>query len=155
MADEFQLKLISGEITREPRKRIHTVTNPLNNTFPELKLQLPVAYEGPEGEKGEIVFTPEHFFIAGISGCFLTTFSVVSSNSNFKYNSLSINAKGFVGTSTGEKMMEKIEQNITLKIPSSEREHKAERVLQITEDRCPLAKSVKTKIFNTYNIIFE
>jgi len=155
MTDEFQLKLISGEITEDNRKRIHTVKNPLNNSFPELKIQLPVAYEGPEGEKGEIVYTPEHFFVAAISGCFLTTFSVVSSNSNFKYNSLIIEAKGIVGTSTGEKIMEKIEQNIILKIPSSEREHKAERVLEITEDRCPLAKSIKTIINNKYNIIFE
>jgi len=155
MTDEFQLKILSGEITENNRERIHTIKNPANPSLAELKVQLPIAYEGPKGENGEIVYTPEHYFIASISGCFFTTFSVVSSNSNFKYNSLTINAKGTVGTSTGEKMMERIEQDITLTIPSSERERKAMRILEITEERCPLAKSIKTEIKNNYRIITE
>lgn len=155
MADEFQLKIISGEITKNNRKRIHTIKNPTNPSLPELNVQLPIAYEGPEGENGEIQYTPEHYFIAAISGCFFTTFSVVSSNSNFSYKTLIIDSIGTVGTSTGEKMMEKIEQNITLTISASERKRKAKRILEITEERCPLVKSIKTKVINNYHIILE
>lgn len=155
MSDKFQIKILSGEITEDNRKRIHSVKDPRNNSLAELKFQLPIAYDGPKGENGELVYTPEHFFIAAISGCFITTFSVVSSNSKFKYNSLTIEASGFVGTNTGEKMMEEIEQNIVLKIPSSEKERKARRILEITEGRCPLAKSIKSKVNNSYTIIVE
>ncbi|TXT63683.1 MAG: hypothetical protein BAJALOKI3v1_330038 [Promethearchaeota archaeon] len=155
MADKFYLKIESGEVSQNPRKQMHTINNPKNSSFPELKVQLPVAYEGPKGENGEFTYTPEHYFIAAISGCFFTTFSVVCSNSSFNYKSLTIEATGTVGTSSGEKMMEKIDQIITLTIPSSEREIKAKRILEITEERCPLAKSVKTKIINHYNIVFE
>ncbi|MFO8018500.1 MAG: OsmC family protein [Promethearchaeia archaeon] len=100
-------------------------------------------------------YTPEHYFIAAISGCFFTTFSVVSYNSDFRYNSLKIKAVGQLGTSTGKKMMEKIEQDIELSIPSKVNERKAKRILEITEERCPLAKSVKTKIKNQFEISIE
>lgn len=155
MGQHFTLKIESGPIKENNRKRVHTFNESSNPNLESLKLQLPVAYQGPEGKYGEKNYTPEHYFIAAISGCFFTTFSVVSSNSNMKYNSLIIEAKGTVGTSTGEKIMEQIEQTITLSIPKNVREKKAHRVLEITENRCPLAKSVKTKIINTYNIITE
>ncbi len=155
MTDVFQMKIVSGDIIEDNRKRIHAVKDPQNSSLPEIKFQLPIAYEGPKGENGELAYTPEHFFIAAISGCFITTFSVVSSNSKFKYNRLIIEAKGHVGTTTGEKMMETIEQKIVLKIPSSERESKARRILEITEERCPLAKSIKSKINNSYEIFVE
>jgi organic hydroperoxide reductase OsmC/OhrA len=155
VADKFSIEIKSGEFTENPRHRIHSINDPSNSSLPELKLQLPISYEGPEGEEGEKVYTPEHYFISSISGCFFTTFSVVCSNSNFNYNSLKITARGFVGTSTGEKMMEKIEQDIKLTIPSSMNEKKAQRILEMTEKRCPLAKSVKSKIVNSYEIIVE
>lgn len=155
MGQEFNLKIESGALKENNRKRVHTFNEPSNPTLERLKLQLPVAYEGPKGTHGEKHYTPEHYFIAAISGCFFTTFSVVSSNSNMEYNSLTIEAKGVVGTSTGEKIMEKIEQKITLKILNTVREKKAQRVSEITENRCPLAKSVKTKVINTYKVISE
>ncbi|TFF88867.1 MAG: OsmC family peroxiredoxin [Promethearchaeota archaeon] len=137
------------------RKRFNTISIPDNPSLPELKVQLPIAYEGPQGNNNkEIVYTPEHFFIMAVSGCFFTTFSVTASNSRMKYEKITIESKGYVGTSTGVKMMEKIEQVITLEIPKNVRERKALRVLEIAEKRCPLANSVKTKVNNTYNIKF-
>ena len=138
------------------RKRFSRVLVPDNSSLSELRVQLPIAYEGPEGENGvEMVYTPEHFFLAGVSACFFTTFSVISSNSNMKYTNLQVEAKGFVGTSTGTKMMEKITQEITLTVPSNVSEKKALRVLELTEKRCPLANSVKTKVENNYKVIKE
>jgi len=58
-------------------------------------------------------------------------------------------------TSTGIKIMEKIENKITLIISSTEKKKKALKVLKLTEKACPLANSVKTKIENTYNIVVE
>ncbi len=146
---------MSGEHTENPRKRIHTIKDPSNTSLPELNVQLPIAYEGPEGDTGELVYTPEHYFVSSISGCFFTTFSVVCSNSNFNYNSMKIGSRGYVGTSTGEKIMEKIEQDITLSIPPSMNEKKAHRILEMTEKRCPLAKSIRSKIVNNYRIVVE
>ena len=133
------------------RKRFNTISEPNNLSLPKLKVQLPIAYEGPAGGNGmEQFYTPEHYFIMGVSTCFFTTFSVVSSNSNMKYEKIEIESTGQVGISTGTKMMEKIEQKITLTIPKNVRKNKALKVLEIAEKRCPLANSVKSKIENTY-----
>ncbi|TXT62574.1 MAG: hypothetical protein BAJALOKI1v1_900004 [Promethearchaeota archaeon] len=155
MSDEFKLLLKSGKFTENPRERIHTITNPNNSAFSELKVQLPIAYEGPQGSQGEKEYTPEHYFLAAIAGCFFTTFSVVCSNSNFNYKHLEIDIKGYIGESTGVKMMEKIKQNIKLIISSSMNEKKAYRILEMTENRCPLAKSIKSEVINTYQVINE
>ena len=159
MLDIFELKIsqTSEDIYNEnSRRRLNTIRVPSNSSLQELKVQLPIAYEGPKGDNNlEKFYTPEHYFIMGVSACFFTTFSVVSSNSNMNYKRITIESKGYIGTSTGIKMMEKIEQNITLIIPQDVRENTALKVLKITEKRCPLANSVKTKIINIYNIITE
>lgn len=148
------MKFISGEATENNKKRIHSGFDPTNEKLKKLTFQLPPAYEGRTDKNGRnIEYTPEHYFIFAISGCFFTTFSVVSQNSNLRYESLKITSKGYMGTSTGKKMMEKIEQDIELTIPSNMNERKALRVLEITEERCPLAKSVETNIVNNYQVI--
>ncbi|MHA1147395.1 MAG: OsmC family protein [Promethearchaeota archaeon] len=159
MADVFKIEIyqtFDDKIAESNKKRFSSIKVPDNFALNELKVQLPIAYEGPEGENGlEKEYTPEHYFISAIASCFFTTFSVVSSNSNLRYISLHIEASGIIGASRGIKMMEIIEQKITLTIPSKISEKKALKVLELTEKRCPLANSVKTKIENTYNIIIK
>ena len=157
--DIFNLTIFQREsetLKESNRKRVQTIQIPDSPHLSKIDFQLPIAYDGPKGEDGlRKDYTPEHLFIAAVSGCFFTTFSVVSSNSNLKYKTLKINAKGYIDTSTGIKMMEKIENKITLIIPSTEKKTKALKVLELTEKACPLANSVKTKIDNTYNIFVE
>jgi len=155
----FKLTIFQREsetLKQNNRKRIQTIQIPDSITLPEFDFQLPLTYDGPKGEDGlRKYYTPEHFFLAAVSGCFFTTFSVVSSNSKLKYKTLKINAEGCMDTSTGIKIMEKIENKITLIISSTEKKEKALKVLKLTEKACPLANSVKTKIENTYNIVVE
>jgi len=153
MEDEFTLRIVSGPKREDTKKRIHTIDAPSNPTLKNLTLQLPVSYEGPSGDYGEKHYTPEHYYLAAISGCFFTTFSVVSSNSKLDYNTLTIESKGTVGNTTGVKMMEKLEQTIILTIPNNVKEKKARKVLELTESACPLVKSIKTEVINTYKII--
>jgi len=155
----FKLTIFQREsetLKQNNRKRIQTIQIPDSIYLPEFDFQLPLAYDGPKGEDGlRKYYTPEHFFLAAVSGCFFTTFSVVSSNSKLKYKTLKINAEGCMDTSTGIKIMEKIENKITLIIPSTEKKKKALKVLELTEKACPIANSVKTKIENTYIIVVE
>ena len=157
--DIFKLTIFQQEsetLKENNRKRIQTIQIPDSTYISEIDYQLPIGYDGPKGEDGlRKYYTPEHFFIAAVSGCFFTTFSVVSSNSNLKYKTLKINAEGVIDTSTGIKIMEKIENKITLIIPSTEKKKKALKVLKLTEKACPLANSVKTKIENIYIIVVE
>ncbi|MGV9204435.1 MAG: hypothetical protein ACOC44_10520, partial [Promethearchaeia archaeon] len=119
ISQKFVLEFKSGEETEDNRERVHTGFEPNNDNLGELRFQLPPSYGGPTDNLDlNINYTPENYFIAAISGCFFTTFSVVSHNSNFRYKSLKIKSVGTMGTSTGKKMMETIEQEIELTIPS-------------------------------------
>ncbi|MHA1240238.1 MAG: OsmC family protein [Promethearchaeota archaeon] len=134
--DKFKLTIFQREsetLKENNRKRVQTIQIPDSTHLSEIDFQLPLAYDGPKGEDGlRKYYTPEHFFIAAVSGCFFTTFSVVSSNSNLKYKTLKISAEGYTET-----------------------KKKALKILELTEKACPLANSVKTKIENTYNILVE
>ncbi|MGQ4876028.1 MAG: OsmC family protein [Promethearchaeia archaeon] len=137
-------------------KRIHKISEPGNNNLEAIQFQLPISYNGPKGENDlEKAYTPEHFFLAALAGCFITTFSVVSKNSNFNYKKIQIKSKGIMREIEGTKMMEIVKQDITLTIAEEKLKRKANRILEITEQRCPLANSVKSRIENSYNIIIE
>ena len=122
--------------------------------MPQLKVQLPVGYEGPATtNQKEQVHTPEHLFLGSISGCFFTTFSVISSNSQLSYNSLSIKTVGTMEIINEVKQMSRIQQDITLTLPFGSNAKKAQRILEKTDELCPLANSITSKIENTYSVI--
>ena len=154
MVDAFKIEIFQTQedkTAENNKKRFSTIRVPDNSLLNEVGVQLPISYEGPENKHGlERAYTPEHLFVSAVSSCFFTTFSVVSSNSNLKYLDLHIEAKGTMGASTGVKMMENIDQLITLTIPSNMSEKKALKVLELTEKHCPLANSVKSIVENKY-----
>ncbi len=157
--DVFKLILYQEQeewLKQNNRERVNSLKDPENDNLPTLKFQLPVPYEGPKDDEGKnLHYTPEHFFIAAVTGCFFTTFSVVSSNSKFKYKTLKIESEGYIGTSTGVKMMEKIKNHVYLTIEPPEREKKALKVLELTEKACPLGNSVKSKLEYEFHVIIE
>lgn len=156
MTADYELTIKSGEDTGNILSRVHTVAAVNQGSLPELKLQLPLTYEGPSDEEGNVLnYTPEHYFVAAVAGCFFTTFSVVAKRSGIDYISLTLNAKGHMDDSTGQVMMEKIENTITLVIPPNINAKKAERVLKATERNCPLARSVKSEVINVYHVITQ
>ena len=134
--------------------RFNTMT--VSEDIPSIKVQLPLGYNGPANESNkEIQYTPEDLYLGALAGCFFTTFSVVSKNSNLSYESMQIIAEGTMEVVDDVKMMSQIHQEITLTISASISEKMALKVLNITEERCPLANSVKTQITNTYKIIVQ
>lgn len=152
---EFQIQLNQTEEDTIPQKnREQFITLVCEAHMPELKIQLPVGYEGPANiDQKEQVHTPEHLFLGAVSGCFFTTFSVISSNSQLSYSSLSIKATGTVEIVNEVKQMSHIMQDITLYLPFGSNAKKARRILEKTEELCPLANSVTSKIDNTYLVI--
>ena len=152
---EFQIQFtqISPEDTVPQNNRERFITLVCEAHMPQIKVQLPVGYEGPAtADQKEQVHTPEHLFLGAISGCFFTTFSVISSNSQLSYSSLAIKAVGTMEIINDVKQMSLIRQEITLEVPPGSNVKKAQRILEKTEELCPLANSVTTKITNTYTV---
>ena len=132
---------------------LKTATMNLDQNNHPVTFQLPCGYGGPKGENDQpLHYTPEHLYLGAIAGCFFTTFNVVSTNSNFTYESLKIDNAGKIDVVDGVKMMTEITQQITLRISNPESETKALKILKKTEHYCPLGNSVKTKIINNYII---
>ncbi len=156
---EFKLNLLQTDKDRQKESNFEkTCTINVRNSFPKISLQLPLDYGGLFDEnKKNLTYIPEDMYLASITGCFFTTFSVVSQNSNLEYESINISAIGKMGVIDDIKMITEISMNIILTLPKGMEkiEGKAMKVLEITEKRCPVSNSVKTIIKNTYTIIFS
>ncbi|MHA1796521.1 MAG: OsmC family protein [Promethearchaeota archaeon] len=142
-------------ITDQPSENVLNRVNTIyvRNDLQPITIQLPIGYNGPKNDEGlEIYHTPEDLYLGALSGCLFTTFSVVASNSNFRYDNLEIQTEGIMDVVDDVKMMTEIHQTITLTIPAGSNPKKAQRILEIAEKRCPLANSVKTKIINDYRV---
>lgn len=156
MDEDFQLRIRSDEKFQNIRKRTHTIEIPnISQYTSNYKVQVPKSYDGLEVNNCEKYLTPEHYYLAAISGCFSTTFSVIASNSDLNYNDLEIQTRSFIKSVSTGKIIDKVTQKIILKIPPSISKEKAKKVLKATEKACPIANSIKTKIENKYSIIIE
>ena len=156
---EFRLEISQTDEDRQSKNNFErTCTLTVNSSYPKIKLQLPESYGGLcDKDKNNLTFCPEDLYLGALSGCFFTTFNVVSKNSNLEYEKIEITSKGIMDVMDDVKQMIEISQDITLTLPKSMEKHegKAKKVLEITDKRCPLANSVKTIIKNTYTIIFS
>jgi len=155
---EFKLNLLQTDKDRQKESNFEkTCTLILSNSLPKISIQLPPDYGGLIDEnKNNLTYTPEDMYMAAVTGCYFTTFSVVSQNSNLQYESIKISSTGKMGVVDDVKMVTEITLNITLTLPkgAEKNESKAMKVLEIAEKRCPIANSVKTIIKNTYTINF-
>jgi len=100
--------------------------------------------EFPEGIPG--IWSPEHLFVAAISGCLMTTFLAIAENSSLEFTSFSCLATGKLDMIEGQLMMSEILLKPTVVIHNELHRNKAMRILKKAEDSCLIARSMKTKI---------
>ncbi|MCF2140244.1 MAG: OsmC family protein [Candidatus Lokiarchaeota archaeon] len=154
---KFHITLKQREEDRKSEnllKRVNTLF--VADNIEPISIQLPIVYGGPTNEDGKnVCYTPEDLFLGAVSGCLYTTFSVVATNSNLKYESIKIETEGNLEEIDDVKRLTEIHQKITLIVPPKTRERKARKVLEIAEKRCALGNSIKSKITNEYIIIVQ
>ncbi|REG79481.1 OsmC family protein [Algoriphagus antarcticus] len=123
---------------------------------PELNKKNSVCIEvatPPEFPKGiEGVWSPEHLFVAAISGCLMTTFLAIAENSTLDFTSFSCKTKGKMEMVEGKLMMSEILLKPTVVIHNEMYRDKAIRILKKAEDACLISNSVKSKITMEINI---
>ncbi len=107
--------------------------------------------EFPQGIEG--VWSPEHLFVAAISGCLMTTFLAIAENSTLELTSFKCQAKGKLERVEGKLMMSEILLTPTVVIHNDDSRDKAIRILKKAKDACLIAHSMKSKI--TMEIIIE
>lgn len=100
--------------------------------------------EFPKGMEG--IWSPEHLFVAAMSGCLMTTFLAIAENSTLEFTSFSCTAKGKLEMVDGKLMMSEILLYPTVKIHNEMYINKAIRILKKAEDACLISRSIKSKI---------
>lgn len=118
--------------------------SPELNTENSVCIEVATPPEFPKGIAG--IWSPEHLFVAAISGCLMTTFLAIAENSTLEFISFSCRAKGKLEMVDGKLMMSEILLMPTVVIHSENYRDKAMRILKKAEDACLITHSVKSKV---------
>ena len=100
--------------------------------------------EFPKGMEG--IWSPEHLFLAAVSGCLMTTFLAIAEHSTLEFTSFSCKAKGTLEKVEGKLMISAILLKPTVVIQNERYINKATRILQKAENACLITHSIKSKI---------
>jgi organic hydroperoxide reductase OsmC/OhrA len=107
----------------------------------------PIIFSAPPEFAGEPrVWTPEHFFVASIVSCFVSTFSGISALSNFNYVSLEVEAEGVLQRDAGGWRFTEVCLRPDLKIARGEDRERGARLLEKAERTCLIARSISTQV---------
>ena len=100
--------------------------------------------EFPKGIAG--IWSPEHLFVASVSGCLMTTFLAIAENSTLEFTSFSCQAKGKLEMVDGKLVMSEILLNPLVVISNEAYTNKALSIVKKAENACLIARSIKSKI---------
>lgn len=109
--------------------------------------------EFPKGMEG--IWSPEHLFVASMSGCLMTSFLAIAENSTLEFKSFTCSAKGKMETVEGKLLITEILLYPTVIIYNEEFTNKAIRILKKAEDICLISHSIKSKVSMEINILVE
>jgi peroxiredoxin-like protein len=109
--------------------------------------------EFPKGMEG--IWSPEHLFVAAMSGCLMTTCLAIAENSTLEFASFSCEAKGKMETVEGKLMMSEILLYPTVVIHNETYTNKTIRILKKAEDMCLISRSIKSKVTMEISVLVE
>jgi organic hydroperoxide reductase OsmC/OhrA len=108
---------------------------------PSINFSAPPEFQGVMG-----LWTPEHFLVAGVASCYVSTFSGISEISHFPYASLELETEGVLEKLDGALQFTKIILRPVLKIANEEMRERALRILEKAEKGCLVARSLKCPV---------
>jgi peroxiredoxin-like protein len=96
------------------------------------------------GEPGR--WTPEHFLVAAVASCFVSTFSGIVEKSRLKFASFNLDAEGVLGNEDGIWRFTEINLRPVVTVLEEEDRDKAIRLLEKAEKSCLIARSLQFKV---------
>ena len=112
------------------------------NTVPH-----PIVFSAPPEFLGEPrVWTPEHFFVAALVSCYVSTFSGIADASKFSFIGLEVNAEGTLEKDGGGWRFTEVTLRPSLKIAREQDRQRASRLLEKAEQSCLIARSISAKV---------
>jgi peroxiredoxin-like protein len=114
----------------------------------ESELEVPVIrFSAPPQFQGEAGFwTPEHFFLAAISSCFVTTFRAIAEISKFEMGGLELTAEGTIEKTEGGLQFTRITLKPVLSVLRESDQERGARLIEKTERSCLVSRSLKSQV---------
>lgn len=107
----------------------------------------PISFSAPAeflGEPGR--WTPEHFLVAAVASCFVSTFSGVAEKSHFAFVSFSLDAEGVLSNEEGGWRFTEIKLQPVVTVLKEEDRERGIRLLEKAEKSCLIARSLHSKV---------
>ena len=96
------------------------------------------------GEPGR--WTPEHFLVAAVASCFVSTFSGIAEKSRLEFASFKLDAEGLLDNADGIWRFTEIKLRPVVSILKEEDRDRAIRLLEKAEKSCLIARSLQCKV---------
>ena len=96
------------------------------------------------GEPGR--WTPEHFLVAAVASCFVSTFSGIAERSRLEFASFKLDAEGVLGNEDGIWRFTEIKLRPVVTVLKEEDRDLAIRLLEKAEKSCLVARSLQCKV---------
>jgi peroxiredoxin-like protein len=96
------------------------------------------------GEPGR--WTPEHFLVAAVASCFVSTFSGIAEKSRLGFVSFNLDAEGVLSNEDGIWRFMEIKLRPVVAVVKEEDRDLAIRLLEKTEKSCLIARSLQFKV---------
>ena len=96
------------------------------------------------GEAGR--WTPEHFLVAAVASCFVSTFSGMAEKSRLGFASFNLDAEGVLGNEDGTWRFTEIKLRPIVKVLNEGDRDRAIRLLEKAQKSCLIARSLQCKV---------
>ena len=107
----------------------------------------PIDFSAPPEFQGEAgLWTPEHFLLAAVSTCFITTFRAVAELSKFTAEALEVSVEGWVEKADNGLRFTRIVLKPTLTVASENERERAIRLLEKSERSCLISRSLRSEV---------
>jgi peroxiredoxin-like protein len=108
---------------------------------PSIRFAAPPQFQGETG-----FWTPEHFLMAAVASCFVTTFHAIAEISKFETTALEVSVEGVIEKGDGGLHFTRISLRPVLTIARESDQERGVRLLEKAERSCLIARSLKAQV---------
>jgi peroxiredoxin-like protein len=108
---------------------------------PAIDFSAPPEFQGEAGK-----WTPEHFFLAALTSCFVTTFRAICEFSKFEFKDLRVATEGSLEKAEGGFRFKRVFIRPALTVAPGADPERALRLLEKAERGCLISRSVSCEI---------
>lgn len=109
--------------------------------LPSISFSAPPEFLGEPGR-----WTPEHFLVAAVATCFVSTFSGIAEKSRLEFVSFNLDAGGLLDNEDGTWRFTEIRLTAAVTIVKEEDRDRIFRLLEKTEKSCLVARALQCKV---------